>query len=238
MTKKLDLAGKVFNRLTVIEENGRTRFGKVKWLCKCSCGNETTVIGSGLISGNTTSCGCLKTEINSEIHKIHGMSNTSEYQSWFDMKRRCLDPKNDHYEDYAGRGITVHTDFIESFQKWYDEIGEKPDKAHKWTVGRIDNNGSYTYGNIRWEKNETQARNHSRQKNNKTGITGVSTRIRNGIEYWSAQWVELDGTRKRKEFSCAKYPNARELAISLRKEMIKELNEKGAGYAESHGSDK
>lgn len=238
MTKKLDLAGKVFNRLTVIEENGRTKFGVVKWLCKCSCGKEITVAGRSLVSGNTKSCGCLKTEINREVNKVHGMSKTSEYQSWFDMKRRCLDPKNDHFEDYAGRGITVHPDFIESFQKWYDEIGEKPDKVHKWTVGRIDNNGSYTYGSIRWEKNETQARNHSKQTNNTSGITGVGFRDNKGVQYWYAQWITLDGVKKSKCFSCKKYSNAKELATSYREKMIKELNEKGAGYAESHGSDK
>ena len=57
-----DLTGMKFNRLTVIKENGRDKHGKVRWLCKCECGNEITVDGASLTSGNTKSCGCFKKE--------------------------------------------------------------------------------------------------------------------------------------------------------------------------------
>lgn len=238
MTKKLELTGKVFGRLTVIEECGRTKAGKTKWLCKCSCGNLTTPIGSGLINGGVLSCGCYKSETTSKLFKTHGMSGTKEYNSWFDMKRRCLDPNNDHYEDYAGRGITIHVDFIESFDKWYEEIGEKPKDRLKYSVGRIDNNGNYTYGNIRWELNATQARNHSKQRNNTSGITGVGFSERD--KTWVSRWVELDGARKIKCFSISKYGNevAKQMAIDFRNQTIARLNSEGAGYAASHGSDK
>lgn len=238
MTKKLELAGKVFGRLTVIKEDGRTKAGKTKWLCQCVCGKLTTTIGSGLLNGNTTSCGCYKSEVISNQFKTHGMSKTKEYSSWFDMKRRCLDPNNEHYDDYAGRGITVHSDFVESFDKWYAEIGVKQNDGFKYSVGRIDNNGDYTYGNIRWELDTTQARNHSRQRNNTSGITGVGFIAKD--KTWVSRWVELDGTRKIKCFSISKYGHevAKQMAINFRNETIARLNSEGAGYAASHGVDK
>ena len=54
-----DLSGKVFGKLTVIEEtNLRNDDNRVMWKCKCSCGNIKLISGHDLIQGNTVSCGC------------------------------------------------------------------------------------------------------------------------------------------------------------------------------------
>jgi len=58
MSRKKDLCGLKFGRLTVIKDVGRTKSNSVKWLCKCECGNESIVIAANLIKGNTKSCGC------------------------------------------------------------------------------------------------------------------------------------------------------------------------------------
>lgn len=52
-----DWVGKQFGDLTVIAYDGK-RDKKHYWKCKCSCGNETSVCQSSLMSGHTTSCGC------------------------------------------------------------------------------------------------------------------------------------------------------------------------------------
>ena len=54
-----DLSGKVLGKLTVVNFAGRDKWGSVKWLCKCECGNEKTVAGKNLTSGDIKSCGCL-----------------------------------------------------------------------------------------------------------------------------------------------------------------------------------
>lgn len=58
-----DLTGKRFCNLTVIKRDG-SHIGKynayAKWLCKCDCGNEISVLGMSLKNGDTTSCGCKK----------------------------------------------------------------------------------------------------------------------------------------------------------------------------------
>ena len=63
MGRKIDLTGKQFGKLTVIEEySERTPQGSVQWLCKCECGNTTIVSGDNLRRNHTLSCGCLHKE--------------------------------------------------------------------------------------------------------------------------------------------------------------------------------
>lgn len=76
MPRFIDLTGKKFGRLTVIEEAGRSKQKAVKWRCKCECGNETIVVSFSLRSGDTKSCGCLRREIaistgKKSIKKLH-----------------------------------------------------------------------------------------------------------------------------------------------------------------------
>ena len=55
----LNLSGKKFGELTVIEKSNIRKSNRVSWRCKCSCGKETIVITNHLTSGHTQSCGCL-----------------------------------------------------------------------------------------------------------------------------------------------------------------------------------
>ena len=64
MPKKEDLTGRKFGKLTVLYEDTPvyTSGGHkvVKWVCKCECGNITSVRAGNLRSGNSLSCGCVK----------------------------------------------------------------------------------------------------------------------------------------------------------------------------------
>ena len=62
MGKVNDLTDKRFGRLVVIGDSGERLGRNIKWLCKCDCGNETTVGGTNLTKGTTVSCGCLRIE--------------------------------------------------------------------------------------------------------------------------------------------------------------------------------
>lgn len=68
MGKFIDLTGKVFERLTVVEMVGR-QSGHVTWECECECGTLKTVRGVDLRNGNTTSCGCYRKETLHENRK-------------------------------------------------------------------------------------------------------------------------------------------------------------------------
>jgi len=75
---------------------------KAIWLCRCDCGQEKLVNSGNLKTGNSKSCGC------STKAKKHGMHDTKVYSSWEHMKDRCLNPNNDRYDRYGGRGIKVY----------------------------------------------------------------------------------------------------------------------------------
>ena len=61
MSKKIDLTGKVFGRLTVIKEAGRNN-SSLLWLCRCECGVEKIIQGNHLKEGKILSCGCYMKE--------------------------------------------------------------------------------------------------------------------------------------------------------------------------------
>lgn len=66
---KMDLLGKTFGRLTVLEDIGLNHKGNKVYKCKCECGNIVNVLGRYLISGGTTSCGCYQKECVAKVGK-------------------------------------------------------------------------------------------------------------------------------------------------------------------------
>ena len=146
----IDMTGEVYGRLTVLERVGN------KWLCRCECGNTTKPHRRDLRRGNTKSCGCGAQE-NRMLHRdqtTHGMEGTPEYHSWQAMKARSLNPNNPAYPRYGGRGITVWPGWVHDFVAFYEHIGPRP-PGH--SLDRIDNDGNYEPGNVRWATASEQA---------------------------------------------------------------------------------
>ncbi len=84
----------------------------------------------------------------------HGKSGTPEYWAWANSKARCNDKEHKYYKHYGGRGIKHK---LESVTDLLNAIGRRPTPRH--TLDRIDNDGNYEKGNIRWATREEQARN-------------------------------------------------------------------------------
>lgn len=69
-------------------------------------------------------------------------------QAWAQIRYRCNNPKCDKYKYYGGRGIKVK--FV-SFENFYEHITkELKVDPRGLTIDRIDNNGNYELGNIRF----------------------------------------------------------------------------------------
>lgn len=73
------------------------------------------------------------------------------------MKQRCLNPKEARYPDYGGRGITICPQWIVSFERFLADVGEKP--SPELSIDRIDNDGNYEPGNVRWATRSEQSAN-------------------------------------------------------------------------------
>ncbi len=70
-----ELIGRSFGYLTVLEATEKRYRKDIIWRCRCKCGRETEVPTSLLLSGNTTSCGCLNTEILQQVNRyVEGTS--------------------------------------------------------------------------------------------------------------------------------------------------------------------
>lgn len=76
------------------------------------------------------------------------------YVSYEKAKERCENPNVINYKWYGGRGIEFR---FASFQEFLAEIGERPSK--EYSVDRIDVNGHYEKGNVRWVTKNIQAQN-------------------------------------------------------------------------------
>lgn len=192
---KLKLIGDVFNRLTVLSEAPTVK-QKSYWLCICKCGNIVTILGSGLTTGQTQSCGCLQKERASKSHLKHGNSNkTSEYGTWINMKTRCLNPNSEDWENYGGRGITVCDRWINSFENFLSDMGVKP--SPEYSLDRFpDVNGNYSPVNCRWATIIEQARNKRRTVYYETA--GLKMILQDWANYFGVHQANLLNSLKAK----------------------------------------
>lgn len=152
---RMDLVGERYGRLTIIGEAERRGYVR-HWRCACLCGGEIVASHSNLRSGATQSCGCLHRERASAANTTHGKKRSAEYVVWMGMRQRCSNPNNSRYADYGGRGIIV-CERWQRFDHFLADMGQRPTPKHQ--LDRIDNDGNYQPGNVRWATLGEQAQN-------------------------------------------------------------------------------
>ena len=157
---RLTMVGQTFGRLVVLGCPSRDKHGTAFFPCRCECGASALVRGDHLRSGRTQSCSCLQRERLSVRNKVHGLRAHPLYYTWKGMKQRCYDSSHKHYQGYGGRGITVHPAWVDSLKAFIayieKELGPRPE-GH--TLDRINNDGNYEPGNLRWASAQQQADN-------------------------------------------------------------------------------
>lgn len=183
-----DFVGLRFGRLTVIAEDAprKNTYGSpIRWLvCACDCGEIKSINALRLNSGKTKSCGCLHRDTCRAMLTTHGKRHSSpSYTSWTGMRYRCYSPSNAKYPIYGGRGIKVCDRWLESFENFLADMGEKPEGM---TLDRIDPNGNYEPENCRWATPAQQANN----------LRTVRYLEHNGARHTITEWASILGTTR------------------------------------------
>ena len=111
----IDITGQKFGKLEVIKKVGskKTPSGatKIFWSCKCESGNSCIVEGNALKSGNTKSCGCVKSFGEQKIASI-----LEEYNIPF-KREKIFDPNTKYrYDFYVNNEYVIEYDGKQHFQ--------------------------------------------------------------------------------------------------------------------------
>jgi len=151
-----DLTGLVFDKLTVIR---RDELKPGYWLCQCDCKNPVlkSIERGNIIFGGVRSCGCL---MKTGGNLSHGLTGTKCYKAWEQIKMRCYSENNPRYKTYGGRGIKLYEPWIKDPLAFVTYI-KSLDNAEKdgYSIDRINNDGNYEPGNLKWSTDKEQGRN-------------------------------------------------------------------------------
>ena len=150
-------SGVVVGEYTVISLAVSTR--PKRWLVRCSCGTEKTLGEKRLRAGQATSCGCIRQRVVRGRMTKHGQFKAPEYQAYRSAKHRCQNPNSQRFYLYGARGIEFR---FSSFDEFINHIGTRPSPQH--SLDRINNNGHYEGGNVRWATREQQQQNTRRSR--------------------------------------------------------------------------
>lgn len=126
---------------------------------QCDCGNRKVILEKHVKAGLILSCRCLQAENTGNRFRKHGAAETDEYRIFRAAKSRCTNPNVKRYKDYGGRGIEFR---FASFEEFYEALGPRPSPKH--SIDRIDNNGHYEKGNVRWATQVIQNNNQRPKK--------------------------------------------------------------------------
>jgi len=167
------------------------------------CGTTIKVLPSNLLKRGVVNCTPCK------YIKI-GQANTKwEAPAWFQqrfssIKNRIKDTRNKSYKNYGGRGITLEFRTVDDM--WF-YVKTLPNYSVSLTIDRVNNNGNYEKGNLRWADSLTQNNNTRRNSCNVRRVNGSPNYQARITKYGKAVYL---GTFKTKSSAISAVKKANE----------------------------
>lgn len=169
-----------------------------RWWCKCVCGEKRSVRAAHLMSGASTSCGCVRRP-KTKHGAARGDASTypKKYRTWRSMKARCNNPNDKNASIYFG----LLCERWQEFEAFNSDVADPP--SDSLTIDRIDNNRGYEPGNVRWV---TFAEQHRNQRNCKWITHNGETRL-------MSDWAKIMGvapstmSQRLKKYGSVTLPN-------------------------------
>lgn len=163
-----DLTGLRFGNL-VVEKLSHKAEGTSRWywICRCDCGSVRHFAGAQLVSrGDGQGCGCRRRNNGPTPRHGHSVGGrvSLTLASYRQMVRRCTEIGRPDGDRYIGRGISIAAEWLgpRGFQRFLEHVGERPSDRH--SLDRINNDGHYEPGNVRWATASEQNRNTRRTR--------------------------------------------------------------------------
>jgi hypothetical protein len=177
------------------------------FLAVCDCGTKKELTLGNIRNGKKCkSCG---------RSKENPITANPLYAIWNNMIHRCTNPKTKNYRNYGGRGITVCDSWLNSFENFYDDMGDRPDGL---SIDRKNVNGNYEKDNCRWATDKEQGENRQ--------LTGLLTQAN------LAKRVNLSRERVRQIYNQAVRENDTEFLAHVEKKIGRSpvFKESAEGY--------
>lgn len=174
--------GKIYGRLTFVKFLYRDDKGRPICRYTCSCdGHELDLNHYAVRRGNTSSCGCYRSEYVAQKNYKHGLRHSPLYSIWDMIIQRCYNEKNKDYQYYGEVGIKMSENWRNDFKCFYDDLVDSYNDhieefgRENTTLDRINPYDNYCKENCRWATWEEQNDfSHKRKFKDNTEVTNVS----------------------------------------------------------------
>nr|DAS92568.1 MAG TPA: homing endonuclease [Caudoviricetes sp.] len=210
-----DFAGNFIEEVEPIRSANGRKFRQVKLKClNVKCSKEfVTELHNAKRTKQMYCCKSCYQQTNFHF----GIPNEKHplYKRWLSMTQRCTTPSHNMYHNYGGRGITIEP-YLRDFIQYAEYVLSLPNCPSvfptKMEIDRIDNNGNYERGNLRWVTKAQNSANARRKCfKHKSGFVGVNwsvrynkyiVRIRHNGKYVFLGWFDdpLEGAKVREQY--------------------------------------